>query len=385
MTRSNHKLFTVIFLCIYCSIALIYDFRILEARGLISGFALRTFFTIWAPLLLPFIAYLLIKIPLDRRLISFYSIYVLYILLSLVVGILSGNDLIYLAGDFYKSLFIPAGISLFYLTQSWTTEFYKLAAKILIVYAILRLIIFLSSGMSLNRIYYGTVYDTLMVGMGFIYIAASRNMNSIGKNRNQILYGILPIVLSMLGQKKLVYVSLLGLLVARARSIPFFIFGLFSLIFISLFLQQILSFVEETRLGVLLNFQQLALTEAQRLEEIRTIFELWTSNLSHFFFGKGFGTTIPVYSVKEGFFIDLHSIHNATMATALRSGLFGVFIIILITSKSIKPLFFDENLKYIAGTLLAVCIASQFAYSFMDEMFVGYLFAQLQLTKTRAL
>ena len=157
----------------------------------------------------------------------------------------------------------------------------------------------------------------------------------------------------------------------------------FSLIFISLFLQQILSFVEETRLGVLLNFQQLALTEAQRLEEIRTIFELWTSNLSHFFFGKGFGTTIPVYSVKEGFFIDLHSIHNATMATALRSGLFGVFIIILITSKSIKPLFFDENLKYIAGTLLAVFIASQFAYSFMDEIFVGYLFAQLQLTKPR--
>lgn len=380
--RFKNKLLVICFLWFYCTISLFYDFRILAARQIIGSFDISNFFSIWAVCVLPFVAFFLLKIPNDRRLIGFYSLYAIYILISLLVGLTEKNDVVYTLGDLYKSFFILAGIGLFNYTQADTYNFYSLAFKILFFFAVLRLSLFLYLGVPPSKLYYGTVYDTFMVGFGLIYSTKLNSKNN-GPSIKRRLTTIIPILLVLIGQKKLVLISILTLLVGQMRKTSIVVIGLLTISGLTYFLNDLLIFLSETRLRSLLNYQDLIYAEAQRLEEVKTSYKHWTEDWFTIIFGHGFGAELNVYSFKEKHIAPLHSIHNTTIVTAVRSGIFGLLLLLWIGGKSFLAFFSNRHNRSLSALLLAALVAAQFSYTFVDEVFVGYIFADIVLNKRR--
>lgn len=379
--RFKRKVFVLGFLWLYCIIVLFYDLRILEARQIISGFSISDFFAIWAPALLPFIVFFLTKLPFDRNLANFYVLYIAYVSISLMVGFFNSNSLVYLFGDLYKSLFILAGIGLFNYTRANPNYFYGLASKVILTYAIMRLAIFFYFGTSFSRLYYGTIYDTLLVGFSFVYLSSVQNNEKSGVLRRKVLE-VLPLLLVLMGQKKLVIVSLLVLILARLRSASVIMIGLIMIAGFSYFAKDIVLILSETRLRAFLSYRDLIQEEAQRIEEIVTCFRYWTRDWFTILFGDGFGATVNVYSIKEGYNVDLHSIHNSLIVTAVRSGIPGLIVFLWISGKAFSSFLFESKNRPIAAILFAAFVASQFSYTFMDEVFVGYIFAHLSLSRS---
>ena len=377
----RHRLFVIAFLFCYCSIALFYDFRVLSARRVMSGFSIESFFLFWAAILVPFISFLILKIPFDKRLNSFIIFYAVYVIWSLMIGVISQNEVASILGDFYKSLFIPAGLGLYNLTKNNTSKFYESAAKILILYATLRILTFLYLGTPINRIYYGTVYDVLMFGFIGIFLSERKRLDA-KKVLPNFFYSFYPLVIVLLGQKKLVILSLIGFLPARLKArnlwLPVILIG-----FLSLYWKDVLSFVSTTRLSAFLNYEEIFYGESRRIAEVKACLNAWQENISSFFLGHGFGSDIFVYSEKEAYSIEVHSIHNSTFATIFRSGIIGLFVILMFLTKLLSSIISDSGQKNVAATMLAALIACQFAYGFMDQVFVGYLFAHLKLGNPR--
>jgi hypothetical protein len=280
--------------------------------------------------------------------------------------------------DLYKSLFILAGLGLYNITKHNTVYFYGLVTKILLVFSILRLGVFIYFGTSFNQLYYGTVYDTLLIGFSLVYIASMKIRDTDSPFKRKLM-GALAAALVLLGQKKLVLVSLLVYIISLFRNIWGVILGFIGIFVVSIFYQEIILFLEGTRLRTLLNYNDLLYAEAQRVEEIQTSFAHWTRSWVSIIFGDGFGTNIKVYSYKEGYVIDLHSIHNTAIVTALRSGITGLLLLAVLAWQGLRTLLFNPEKRLVAAIIVAAFVASQFSYTFMDEVFVGYIFAQLKL------
>lgn len=361
------------FMLVYLSKILWYDLRIYSARGALGQVDTGLFFIIWAVLLLPFVCYFLLKIPPREFKRPIFLYYFFYVICSVVTGILYQNSFKELFGDVYKSAFIPAGIGLYFFCRRLNKDFETTLFIILAAYIFVRFLLFFSLVSSISQLYYGVIYDSIF--MGLLFSSArheTRYFSFVFQKKFRLILGVFVI----LGQKRFVLGALIAFLGLRFNAwITILIFAIFSFTFL-IFAGDIFEALSTTRIGRNLALTEILESEYRRVAEIQTGFNAWTSNLSTVMFGRGYGTSIEVYSLQDQYWETIYSIHNSQIATLVRSGLIGLTLMLLILGYGIRGLTQGQR-RLESAILLSVFFSSLLIYTFMDEILVGYFLAAI--------
>lgn len=364
MKHSYRKIVVTIFLLIYCSKLAWYDLRVASARGYVSSFDISQVLVIWGLVLAPFIFYFLIKIP-NKLYIKWYSmLYWIYIISSLIVGVLYNNNVIGLVGDFYKAFFIPAGIGLYFFSRPLRIYFHNMLFRMLTVFIWMRFILFVWVFSGVSRLYYGTVYDAV-----FFALALTKVKESVSF-RNRV-FTCLTGLLVLLGQKRVLLVSIASVLILNLRSWKVFLGALMSVVLVIIFQDSIASLLAGSRFASLVSIQSLIESQIRRTAEIEAIVATFSSNYWSLLAGYGFGAELDFFDVRYGGYSSIHSIHNSPLATLFRSGLLGVLVTGTVVIAGMST-FVKKRNQEVGVVIFAILSASLFVYSFYDEVLVGY-------------
>ena len=168
------------FMAIYLSYIVFFDLRILSARLGIVTPDLGRLLMIWGAVLAPFCIYFctFIKYRNAELLVLIFSSYVI---VSVATGVFNGNAIEDLSGDVLKSLFIPAGMGVYFLFRSENGFVEKVLYLIGSVFVCIRTALFIAAFGSISILYFGTKMDALMICLGLKRISERRADRSLGR------------------------------------------------------------------------------------------------------------------------------------------------------------------------------------------------------------
>lgn len=371
--RFSKALVLGLFLCVYLSYILFFDLRILTARLGIPTPELSQLLVLWGGLLSPFIFYFLLSLRLTRKNYVLLMLICVYCAIGLILGIGYGNSTADVVGDFYKGLFIPAGMGL-YFAYRHHAEFVERSLYFAGSFFVLaRTVGFVVTFGSFARLYYGTSMDALIVLLalkGFSRDFAGRSTTKLAKIRKVVV-----IAAALIGQKRSVALVFLVYLVHRHKRL----LALVSVTAMTAFAY--LDVVDWRSLGFIGRYLSVTDTrfimesQSMRLNEVLSAFAAWTSGAAVFLVGHGFGAEILVYTGRGDYAEWLHSLHNTPMALAYRSGLLGLILVAYLVGVAIKEILTANNGD--GAIIFALFAASFFFFSFVDEVFVGYFAAKI--------
>ncbi len=369
MNPSIRKLVITTFLLVYCSAIVWYDLRILSARGVIGGIDLGSLLLVWGALLLPFVILFLTKVP-NKIALRWYGIlYATYIFVSLATGLWLKNNTTDTAGDFYKSLFIPAGVGLYFYAKPLAGYFEILLLRILSAFILLRFTIFVFFMGGLNKLYYGTAYDAIFMALSFPQFKVKRKAYIHSLNA-------LAWITVLLGQKRALVLGFGVLVVSHMKSWKLIVLGIFAFLAIAAFQDTLFHLIANSRFGSLMSFQSLIESQVRRTSEVTEIIAIFESNPIRIFTGYGFGAEISFYDLKTLSYIDVHSIHNSIFATVYRSGVLGAVLTVVFLGAAVFNMM-SKNTRTEGILLLVLLCSSLFFYTFFDELLVGYFIAKI--------
>ncbi|SIT13889.1 hypothetical protein SAMN05421759_1206 [Roseivivax lentus] len=328
--------------------------------------------SLWGAFLSPFIAYYTLKIKITKQFSHLLTLCVAYTASGLILGLAYGNNLSDLAGDFLKSLFIPAGIGLYCIFRDEGDYVERKLFLFGSMFILARTALFISMLGSITRLYYGTSLDALLV-----CVAMKRNAirKDVGlKSRLWPKFHYVVILASLIGQKRTVLIAFLVYLTHnRVKTlILVMVIGIAALTLIDFADWRSVPFIG--RLLSIGDIDFILENQSMRIAEVATSFRAWTSGVSVFLFGHGFGAEILVFTGREDYAESLHSLHNTLMAVAYRSGLVGLFLMLYLLKISFLDILFGSRSD--GAIIVALFAASFFFFSFVDEVFIGYYAAR---------
>ncbi len=362
-----------LFLCVYLSYILFFDLRILTARLGVATPELSQLLLIWGGGLAPFILYFLLSIRLTKSNYFLLGILSIYSATGLILGFVFENPFTDVVGDFYKSLFIPAGMGLYFAYRRYGDFVERSLYWIGAVFVLARTIGFIVTFGSLSRLYYGTSMDALIVLLalkGFSRDFAGKSTTKLAKARK-----IFVIAAALIGQKRSVALAFLIYLVHRHKRL----LAVVSVVAITAFTY--LDLVDWRNLGFIGRYLSVTDTsfivesQSMRVNEVLTAFAAWTSGAIAFLLGHGFGAEILVYTGRGDYAEWLHSLHNTPMAVAYRSGLLGMVLLAYLVRVAASDILVKNRGD--GAIIFALFAASFFFFSFIDEIFVGYYAAKI--------
>lgn len=301
-------------------------------------------------------------------------IWLLISIISLIVGVLRLNPILYLFTDFF---YIIIGYLLFRIVSyknNGEVLYYKLTQK--------QELFFITFVIILTTI---ATFFLQIVSPSFLVIFTmcySLYLFIEKRHKLSILY-LLPFILQLVAANRALILVFIVLLffsftvkkVSRKNIIVFFIVTLLTISLIIYFLDDIFGIIIEllddssklrSRLVQLrsvfngrINWNTpSALSLKQRLVEINLVVEFWLSNVFNFIFGGGLGATLDGSSFKDKGVVasailgkqNIHNIHVLPFSIILRYGLMGILFLLFLIKlvlRYFKTILFKENRHYL--------------------------------------
>lgn len=382
---NSRGIIVAVFLTVYFSKLIWYDLRTIfpsQASAILS-----VSFMWYSAILIPFILFFLIK---EFKIIfrsSVISIFFALNLFGMVVGLLKGNANMFFLQDTFKFLFFPAGFAaaIYYNSSEKFNGFDSILYKIywmLVVFSFIRFMLHYSLGDDLSFLY-GTVHDIYLISM---------SIGMIWKQPFGVVVAMIVIFLVLFGNKRTLFVLFLlnlglsSVLFMRNMSAIVWLRRFFLVLLCAVVVSVFVSKLESSAYKRVLNTSQTYETDigtsSKRLREVTVAYDLMRKDAPLSFligFGSGAFFHDPVPNARTGESIT-HSIHFTPMAFFYRYGIIGLCFLGIVYSSFIRISFMfkfsnDRVIDYsIKATILGSIVMSFLVYSFLDDIFLGFIY-----------
>ncbi|MEH6714986.1 hypothetical protein [Parasphingorhabdus flavimaris] len=371
--QSLNRTLLYAFLFVYLSYILFFDLRIFSSRLGIPTPELGFLLLIWGVLLAPFCLYFGLFIKMTRETGPLIVLFSIYVISGVALGVTNGNPIEDVSGDFLKSLFIPAGVGIYFLFKNDKNFVEKTLYFIGATFVFARTVLFIAAFGSFSSLYFGTKMDALLICLGLKRFSEHRVARP--KKKRAAFIDLIVIAASLIGQKRALLATLVVYLSHNNKRLLLFVT---LSVFVVILSMDSLDWRQVPFIGRFLSLtdiQFMLANQSMRLAEVTTAFSAWTSGIGAFLFGHGFGAEILVFTGRESYAEELHSLHNTPMAILYRSGMFGFCLIVYLLMVALKGV--TRGYGSDGAIILALFLTSFFIYSFIDEVFVGYFAAKI--------
>jgi hypothetical protein len=369
---------------VYTNKVLWYDLRIILES--LRGDSFRSILAVQGILLMPFIAASLlggVRLLARSRIVMLYPLMVVY---GLLINAIHGVEYpIFALQDLFKFMFLPTGFLLAWLSPPDTVDrVLKFLAHVILLFLVVKILLFLAYYHSQYRLYYGGVLDVFPFCYFFANFCSGRKA---GRTKNGMLAAA-SLLLVALGQKRTVFIIAMSaicyVLVRSRRTV-----GKNLAVYVAAIgiVATVVGFRQPLAEMAGVHFQRIVTArldstigeDSARFREVVLVWELhrassWSARWFGFGHGAAFDDEVPDLHGETL----THSVHFTPAAMLLRYGYVGVAFYVLLAA---GVLFAPERATSTWLTATDVLVMKSFAltavlgslvlYGLVDDMLVG--------------